>query len=152
MELPYGSGDDFGAVVILPRAGSTNSVGSLMAHAMKTPGVWEEWVQRLSKRPVQMYLPRFKLEYGVKDIKSALTSMGLQEAFVAGTTGREGAFARMTDDELVYLSNVFHKVLTLRHKVKQIKSVLQESIGRLYLPMRLENKRSLIRLHVDHPN
>eukprot|EP00959_Pyramimonas_sp_CCMP1952_P123374 2579315-Pyramimonas_sp.AAC.1 len=69
--------------------------------------------------------------------------MGLEEAFVAGTTGREGAFARMTDDELVYLSNVFHKVLTLRHK---------ESIGRLYLPMRLENKRSLIRLHVDHPN
>uniref|UniRef100_A0A7S0N7I4 Serpin domain-containing protein n=1 Tax=Pyramimonas obovata TaxID=1411642 RepID=A0A7S0N7I4_9CHLO len=111
VELPYGSGQDFGAVIILPRAGTSTSVGELMAHAMQNPGVWEEWVQRLPKRPVEMYLPRFKLEYGVQDIKAALTSMGLVEPFVAGTAGREGAFQRMTDDEQVYLSNVFHKAV-----------------------------------------
>ena len=110
MELPYGTGDDFGAVVILPKAGSANSVKGIMAHAMQTPGVWEDWVQNLPKREVQMFLPRFKLEYGVQDVKTALTSMGLEEPFLAGTSGREGAFERMTDDPLVYLSNVFHKV------------------------------------------
>jgi serpin B len=110
VELPYGSGQDFGAVIILPRKGSTNSVGGLTTHALRNPGEWDKWVNRLPKRDVELYLPRFKLEYGVKDIKAALGSMGLEEAFIAGLSGHESGFARMTDDPSVYLSNVFHKV------------------------------------------
>jgi len=111
VELPYGSGQDFGAVVILPRKGGESSVRDITTHAMRNPGTWDGWLNRLPQREVELYLPRFKLEYGVKDIVPALVSMGLEEAFLAGTPGRMSGFERMTDDPLVYLSNVFHKAV-----------------------------------------
>jgi serine protease inhibitor len=62
-------------------------------------------VDTLGYRPVELELPRFKVEIGVRSLKKTLAEMGMTEAF-----GATADFARMTDGE-VYIDDVLHKAL-----------------------------------------
>merc|ERR1719203_574117 len=61
-----------------------------------------------SLRPtkVDLKLPRFKVQFGVKDLRPALESLGVHQAFEG-----MGQFSEMSDDEQVHLSSVLHKVV-----------------------------------------
>ena len=52
-------------------------------------------------------MPRFKLEYGIKDLKKQLESMGLESAFMKGNMG----FQRMCTSSDLYISSVLHKAV-----------------------------------------
>jgi len=106
VELPYGSGERFAAALLVPEAEA--EAGALDALAAAAPTKWAEWTAALSPVKAVVNLPRFKAEYGVRDLKVALAALGLQEAF---TGHPEGAFLRMSPDRELYLHAVLHKTV-----------------------------------------
>ncbi|KAK3285538.1 hypothetical protein CYMTET_6864 [Cymbomonas tetramitiformis] len=110
VELPYGEGEQFSAVVVLPSLSDADgmSLTSMMDALAAKPALWEQWMMQLRPTDVRLGLPRFKVEYGMKDLKEALSLMGVTDAFT-GTP--DGAFLAMSDDPQVYLSAVLHKTV-----------------------------------------
>ncbi|CAK0883282.1 unnamed protein product [Prorocentrum cordatum] len=110
VELPYGSGgqdDGMSAVVVLPREGTALPD---IVERLGNPGGVEslaEMLEQLQRSHVSLQLPRFKLEFGVHDLKPELRStFGMSRVF-DGT----GEFQGMSDDPELYLSSVFHKAV-----------------------------------------
>jgi serpin B len=99
LELPYKSGD-LSMLVLLPKA-----VDGLPAlEAKLTTENLNKWTSDLSKREIDVYLPKFKMtsQFRLKDV---LSSMGMPSAFdpmVADFSGMNGK----TD---LYISAVIHK-------------------------------------------
>lgn len=111
VELPYGEGEQFSAVVLLPspsKADDGISLTSMVDALAAKPALWEQWMMQLRPTDVRLGLPRFKVEYGIKDLKESLSLMGVTDAFT-GTP--EGAFLAMSDDPTVFLSAVLHKTV-----------------------------------------
>ncbi|HEV2132360.1 MAG TPA: serpin family protein, partial [Longimicrobiaceae bacterium] len=75
VSLPYGSGR-FSMVLVLPDENS-----SLAAfYARLTPERWNAWMDELRETEVQVFLPRFRLEWE-KDLNDVLKAMGMGIAF-----------------------------------------------------------------------
>ncbi|XP_075849927.1 serpin B3-like [Microcebus murinus] len=101
LEIPY-KGEDLSMIVLLP-----NEIDGLQKLEDKlTAEKLIEWTssQNMSKRDVDLYLPRFKLEESY-DLKDVLMAMGMvdvfspQDADLSGMTGRRG----------LVVSKVLHK-------------------------------------------
>eukprot|EP01008_Symbiontida_sp_HLA12_P002602 NODE_541_length_862_cov_226.991881_g533_i0.p1 GENE.NODE_541_length_862_cov_226.991881_g533_i0~~NODE_541_length_862_cov_226.991881_g533_i0.p1 ORF type:complete len:188 (-),score=23.32 NODE_541_length_862_cov_226.991881_g533_i0:119-682(-) len=99
--IPYGS-KRFCATIILPPAGHLDDI---VAHLAQHPESFVGMLPR-GEREIEFSLPRFTLEYGVRDLKQELTAAGIQEAWTSC-----GGFLEMIDDASAYLSNVFHKAI-----------------------------------------
>ncbi len=100
LELPY-VGDELSMVILLSKEvdGLAELEATLDAARLKT------WLSRLGKRKVQVFLPRFKIEFGL-DLKRALKSMGMPLAF----DEHRADFSGMTDDpQGLYIAKVIHK-------------------------------------------
>ncbi len=66
---------------------------------------WKELKESLSKNDdVILHLPRFKLEYGIKNLNDSLTALGMGEAF-----SDSADFSGIRDD--IYISRVLHKAV-----------------------------------------
>jgi serpin B len=111
VELPYGEGN-VAATVLLPerQAGAASLSALVQQFSNDIGGQSDTWglqslLERLAPTHVSLQLPRFKLEYGVKDLTPELeSSFRIHEAF----HGR-GEFQAMTNDSDVHLSAVLHK-------------------------------------------
>lgn len=57
---------------------------------------------------VNLTLPRFRVSYGVKSLKSELQNMGIKAAF---SDSDNGMFNEMSSDPLVHLDDVYHKAV-----------------------------------------
>ena len=67
---------------------------------------WQEIRNNMSlKQDVVLSMPKFKIEYGIKELENSLTRMGMGNAF-----SYEAEFSLMTDSE-VYIENVLHKAV-----------------------------------------
>ncbi len=100
LEMPY-VGEDLAMVVILPdeTGGLAEIESSLSAKSLG------QWLSGLRKSEVQVYLPRFKVEFGVS-LKEKLKAMGMPLAFDA----TRADFSGMTDNpEGLYIGAVIHK-------------------------------------------
>jgi serine protease inhibitor len=77
IDLPYGD-EKYSMTIFLPRHGK--KVDDLIAEM--TEENWKGWVSELSgeKQPVNLFMPRFTLEYDVK-LKDVLISLGMGVAF-----------------------------------------------------------------------
>jgi serpin B len=98
LELLY-VGDDLSMVILLPRkldglAGLESSLSSLEV---------EGWLAKLSRRRVEVALPRFKLGCRI-ELTKALASLGMPTAF-----GRQADFSGMTTDRPLSISAVIHQ-------------------------------------------
>lgn len=105
VELPYGSGDEYCADIVVPVPGTS------LDDVVKASDSWDEWMKSLSdtkKRFQRLGLPRFKIEHGPQSLKASLQAMGIKAAF--GGEGQSNLFDKMTSDERVYVSDVVHKV------------------------------------------
>lgn len=104
VELPYGSDRQLVATVLLPAAGAMEKlVASLADDGTRLTTL----LSKVDPTKVELQLPRFKLEFGVRDLMPELqSSFGIKEAF-HGTNG----FLAMSDDPEVHLSHVFHKAV-----------------------------------------
>ncbi|MGI6685244.1 MAG: serpin family protein [Bacillota bacterium] len=112
-KVEYGQGDDFKAVrlpygsgkaamyCILPQEGV--SINDFIDRLDEES--WNEIRQSISEKDdVQLRLPRFKMEYGIKNLNDSLTNLGMGEAFseTADFSGiREG----------ISISRVLHKAV-----------------------------------------
>ena len=76
ISLPYGEGQ-MSMYIFLPS--STSNLNTFL-ESLNTEN-WENWISQLREQEVMVYLPKFKLEYGTKELKDALSSLGMGIAF-----------------------------------------------------------------------
>ena len=99
VDMPYGDGA-FTMTVFLPRL----DVDLDAFIATMEPDSLERWLQNLSGDSVDVYLPRFTLEYELS-LNDALTALGMAIAF--SPSGAD--FSKMYEDADIYISAVRHK-------------------------------------------
>jgi serine protease inhibitor len=107
VELPY-KGGDLSLVAIAPRSpGGLPAVEKLLSEANV-----KAWLRDLQARPVNVYLPKFKVEteYTLKD---PLEALGMKEAFKEPPGKGTANFQGMTDSpatkDKLFVSKVLHK-------------------------------------------
>ena len=90
VELPYGN-QAFSMIVLLPEESSSinDAIQQLTAEN------WNKWMKALYTNPVDIKLPKFKLEYE-RDLKEDLQKMGMVLPFSEETAN----FSNMTSDRL----------------------------------------------------
>lgn len=104
INLPYGEGK-ISMYVFLP---SQKSDLNEFLDGINTDS-WEEWLSDFRVRNVRLQIPKFKIEYGTKDLNDALTALGMGIAFDADNAD----FSRMAELERIggnlYITKVSHK-------------------------------------------
>ncbi len=100
VEIPYGRGN-FVMDVILP-AQNQNPEDVL---SILTAEKWSEWTNSLYERPITLSMPKFKFEWGKKDLKTVLASLGMIDLFDPGTANLSG----INDQMQLVVSKVLHK-------------------------------------------
>ncbi|KAI0566464.1 proteinase inhibitor I4 [Gracilaria domingensis] len=104
-QLPYGDGSLAATFVLPSKDGSLDEVIKLLGEQGET--LWSSWTEKLTRRKLDLVaLPRFKLKYGVKSVKGALKSFGLQKAFEVNV--ENPPFPLLTEDKEAHLSDVLH--------------------------------------------
>lgn len=98
LDLPYGNGR-YSMTVVLPKQGvSVDEVSAAL-----TPAVWTGYTSSLADTEMDLWLPKFTLEY--KEIlNAALKAMGMGVAF-----GDQADFSRMSAAARLAISRVIHK-------------------------------------------
>jgi serine protease inhibitor len=99
IDLPYGEGD-FSMMIILPR--SDKNIDHIIT--MLTTENWNTLLSCCKKEEVDVYLPRFKVEY-YKKLKEDLTDMGMGIAFIL----HEADFTKINKDGELFITDVLHK-------------------------------------------
>lgn len=99
LEMGY-KGDRLSMVILLPRKAD----GLAALEKRLTSEHLKSWLDRLSKREVSVWLPRFKMtrEYRLRE---TLVAMGMKKAF----TGGEADFSGMNGKRDLAISDVVHK-------------------------------------------
>ncbi|MCC6723105.1 MAG: serpin family protein [Saprospiraceae bacterium] len=100
IDLPYGD-SIFSMSVFLPNEG--NDVEDVIA-AM-TSSNWAQWLSAFNPHVVQLYLPKFKLEYDIK-MKRTLSTMGMSVAF-----SDFADFSNLVEGEELKIGEVIHKAV-----------------------------------------
>jgi len=98
IDLPYGD-SIYSMTVLLPKEGHT--VAEIIEEM--SPETWDQWLASFNTGPVQLYLPRFKMEYD-KKLKRTLSDMGMPVAFTGFAD-----FTKMIDGGGVMIDEVIHK-------------------------------------------
>ncbi|RKU24896.1 proteinase inhibitor I4 serpin [Candidatus Poribacteria bacterium] len=104
INLPYGEGE-ISMYVFLP---SKESDLNELLDGINIDS-WEEWLSDFRVRNVRLQIPKFKIEYGTKELNDALTALGMGIAFDADNAD----FSRMAELERIggnlYITKVSHK-------------------------------------------
>jgi serpin B len=102
-------------ILKLPYAGGTLSLIVLLP--AKIPGALEklekdlsaqrlaQWIDTLTDRNVQVFLPKFTMSWGPASLNTALGALGMRDAF----SPQAADFSGMGRDSDVFLGNVLHK-------------------------------------------
>jgi serpin B len=109
VELPYGKGSGVVATVLLPPRGEPSGLAGLVTKFGNAGGALtlESYLRQVRQTRVALQLPRFRMEFGVHDMKQELmSSFGVREAFAG-----DGAFLAMSNDRDVHVSSVLHKAV-----------------------------------------
>jgi serpin B len=100
IELGY-KGDDISMLIVLPD--TADGLGAIEARLDET--TLSTWVNNLSRCSVQVYLPRFTLNWGANNIVPQLQALGMRDAFEA----RAADFSGIDGSRDLLISGVFHK-------------------------------------------
>ncbi len=99
VDLPYGDGI-FSMTVLLPKQGV--HIDTLIASLTREN--WEQWISSMAPDSVNVWLPKFKLEYG-QTLNDVLEALGMGVAFGDGAD-----FSRMiSGGECAWIDSVKHK-------------------------------------------
>jgi len=99
VDLPYGNGN-FRMMIILPY--SNIDIDGFIADIDNT--AWNTWLNQLEKTEINLYLPKFKLEYK-NELNNELSAMGMEIAF----DPTNADFSGINPDIQLYISKVKHK-------------------------------------------
>ena len=70
--LPYGEEARVGAFVALPKTKGKAGLRAAVTELFGSDSSWDDAVDRMGRRPVKLWLPRFKVEYEAKSLKQVL--------------------------------------------------------------------------------
>ena len=97
VRLPYGNGNT-SMVVILPE-----NINEWIGHMNSEK--WKELLEGFHPvHDLQLQLPKFKMEYGIKELNKSLTSLGMGEAFTDSAN-----FSGIAED--IFISKIMHKAV-----------------------------------------
>jgi serpin B len=100
LELPY-AGDEVAMVVLLP----TQIDGLAKLETALTADKLADWLGRLRRREVQLFLPRFTVSQGVR-LDQALCALGIADAFDMQRADFSGMDGR---EQWLYIAAALHK-------------------------------------------
>lgn len=99
IELPY-KGEELSMVVVLPKVkDSLAAIESSMTYK-----VMQVWEKAMLSKEVNLFLPKFKIEWGTKTLDPALKELGMVEAF-----SPKADFSGMTGNKDLFIKTVLHK-------------------------------------------
>ena len=101
IRIPYGSQAELGMYVFLPRPDSSLE----QFNQQLNPVNWQEWLSQMRSQPVNLTLPKFKLEYDT-ELKDVLSAMGIKQVFSLS----KADFSAITDSE-VTIDTIKHKAV-----------------------------------------
>lgn len=108
LELPY-QGDKLSMVVLLPQAKD----GLTELEAMLTTEKLEAWMGRLdvpAAGKVDVYMPKFEMIWGTKELKEPFTALGMKIPFAFGKADFSGMNGIAPPaEEALYIAKIFHK-------------------------------------------
>lgn len=102
IELPY-AGTELSMLVILP-AGKTPRELAEVENALSVERL-TEWRAQMRKQKVQLFLPKFKVTWGVHSLKNSLLALGIRDAFAED----KADFSGMDGKRDLLVSDVLHK-------------------------------------------
>nr|5CE0_A Chain A, Native conserpin with Z-variant (E342K) [synthetic construct]5CE0_B Chain B, Native conserpin with Z-variant (E342K) [synthetic construct] len=97
LELPYKGNASM--LIILPDEGGLQHLEQSL-----TPETLSKWLKSLTRRSVELYLPKFKIE-GTYDLKEVLSNLGITDLFSPGAD-----LSGITEEKL-YVSKAVHKAV-----------------------------------------
>ncbi|MGM0650928.1 MAG: serpin family protein [Bacteroidota bacterium] len=100
VEIPYGRGNFVMDVILPAQDQAPENVLSTL-----TAATWSEWTSSLYERPMILSMPKFKFEWGQKDLKGVLASLGMHDLFDEHAADLSG----INDQMQLYVSSVLHK-------------------------------------------
>ena len=101
VKLPYGEDEEISMYLILPD--ESVSINEFIKTMDSTK--WKSIKESIVKEDdLKLQIPKFKLEYGVKELNQSLSNLGMGDAFSKGAD-----FSNIGKD--IYLSSVFHKAV-----------------------------------------
>jgi serpin B len=128
VDLPYGNGD-FSMMVFLPRLNDISADASNLISQF-TDENWNIWQDNLDSSTVNLYLPKFELEYE-KKLKDILTDLGMGIAFVPF----QADFSGIADVEDLHISSVIHKTyVKVDEEGTEAAAVTSVGIGNTSIP------------------
>lgn len=139
VELPYGNGD-FSMVILLPNAndGIDNVIATL------SPQHWNAWLDSLSKRKVDLRLPKFTFKYDI-GLNDVLKDMGMGIAFEAGLA--DFSNINSVAGKNLYISNVLHKTFV---EVNE-QGTEAAAVTAVTITFTSVNPYGPVTFHADHP-
>jgi serine protease inhibitor len=100
--LDYGEDAEFTAMFVLPESSDPASMQDVVDGLNVQP--LSQLLDEASEIPVELKLPRFRLDFGPTQLKPVLQNMGMVTAF-----GDElGKFNRMSFDPQLYVEDIYH--------------------------------------------
>lgn len=104
VNLPYGSGDfSFTAFLPADRDDLSGFAGSLSRHE------FDQIVSQIDEDTVNVFMPRFEIDFDYEDIMDDLEGMGLTLPF--SPSGAD--FSRINPDEDLFISDVMHRAVIM---------------------------------------
>ncbi len=103
VDLEYGEEGDFSFTAFLPADSERlgDFAGSL------TPQVYEAMLSQLERDTVEVFMPRFEIDFDYGSLKDDLESMGLQLPF----DDHRADFSRIHPEAPLYISDVLHRAV-----------------------------------------
>jgi serpin B len=100
LKLPYGENKEYSMHIVLPdENGQLDKIIEKLDSAK-----WEEIKDSLDKKEIDIFIPKFKIDYGIKELSGVLQELGMIEAFSFNAD-----FSGICPD--IYISRVLHKAL-----------------------------------------
>ncbi len=139
VELPYGN-NDFSMVILLPN--ENDGIDDVISEL--SPEHWNAWPDSLSKRKVDLQLPKFTFKYDI-GLNNVLKEMGMRIAFEA----EQADFSNINSvvGKNLFISRVKHKTfIEVNEQGTEAAAVTAVVIG-----ITSVNPNGPVTFHADHP-
>jgi serine protease inhibitor len=139
IDLPYGDGD-FSMMIIMPKP--DKNIDNIIT--MITPENWASWLGSLTKDSIDLFLPRFKVEYN-KKLKDDLSGMGMGIAFAP----YQADFTKINKEGGLFINDVIHK--TFVEVNEEGTEAAAVTVVEIQLTTSIGDEEEIIRMEINRP-
>ncbi|MCP4706264.1 MAG: serpin family protein [candidate division Zixibacteria bacterium] len=146
IDLPYGN-KQYSMMIFLPKTSNGEDINSLTEKFTHTK--WLNWSSRFSNHKVELYMPKFEIEYTVL-LNKSLKQLGMSIAF----NPKYADFKKMYDTTLckdnIFIDEVLHKsYIKVDEEGTEAAAVTKVTMKAMTTSFHLPPKKVVMR--IDHP-